>query len=280
MLARMYQSLIRPVTFFALALGVASVIPSRSAEAQESLAIRHAELLPGWRTDLGTRMAAFRIELAPGWKTYWRAPGDTGIPPQFDWSGSTNVASVRIHWPRPMVFDINGMQQIGYHDRLVLPLEVTPRDPALPVRLAAHIALGVCQDICVPASLVLSADLDGPDAPDKAISAALKARPDSAAEAGLVSISCAVAPIDDGLSVNAQIGLPDQGGPETVIFETADASVWVAPSVSSRAGGLLTARSDMVAASGAPFALDRSGMTVTVLGRNGAVEIHGCPAAD
>jgi DsbC/DsbD-like thiol-disulfide interchange protein len=268
-------SLLRQVVLTALLLSLPAI-----ATAQQADAIRSAGILPGWRTESGTRMAAFALTLDPGWKTYWRAPGDSGIPPQFDWAGSTNVAAVHLHWPRPEVFSVNGLQQIGYHDKLVLPLEVTPLDPALPMILKAQIALGICKDICVPATLQLSSELSGAGAPDKAINAALKARPESASHAGLVSIACDVEPIKDGLALAARIRLPDQGGPETVVFETGDVSVWVAPSASSRDGATLISRTEMVPASGAPFALDRSAVIVTVLGKAGAVEILGCPAQD
>lgn len=280
MLRCMNHLLTRNPFLAALLLGLVAITDASRAQAQQTDVIRAASILPGWRSESGTRMAAFSLTLASGWKTYWRAPGDSGIPPRFDWSGSRNVASVQIHWPRPEIFAVNGMQQIGYHDQLVLPIEITPRDPALPVHLKAQIALGVCKDICVPASLSLSAALAGAGAPDKAIHTALKARPQSAAEAGLVSIACDVAPIADGLALRARIGLPDQGGPEMVVFETADATVWVAPSTTSRDGSVLTARSEMVATTGAPFALDRSGVIVTVLGRTRAVEIRGCPVPD
>ena len=58
-------------------------------------------VIEGYRTSRGTHMAALKIQLQPGWKTYWRAPGDGGIPPQFDWSGSKNIKGVQFHWPRP-----------------------------------------------------------------------------------------------------------------------------------------------------------------------------------
>ena len=122
----------------------------------------------------GGRMAAVELQLAPGWKTYWRSPGDAGIPPTFDWSGSENVKSVHIHWPAPEVFEANGMQTIGYHERLVLPVEVTPEDPARPVRLSVEMSLGVCDEICMPAIVDLTADLSAPGAPDAAIQAALE----------------------------------------------------------------------------------------------------------
>ncbi|MEJ6478965.1 MAG: protein-disulfide reductase DsbD family protein, partial [Octadecabacter sp.] len=73
------------------------------------------DILPGWRTDRGTHMVAVRISLAPGWKTYWRAPGDAGIPPQFQWDGSQNINAAQFHWPIPEVMNQNGMRSIGYH---------------------------------------------------------------------------------------------------------------------------------------------------------------------
>ena len=63
-----------------------------------------------------------------------------------------------------------------------------------------------------------------------------------------------------------------------VVFETADASVWVAEAQTTRHGGTLTSVTDLVANNGAPFALDRSAVKVTVLGQGKSVEISGCPA--
>ena len=83
-----------------------------------------AEILPGWQDGEGRHVAGLRLTMAPGWKTYWRAPGDAGIPPEFDWTGSHGVAGVEVRWPVPQVFDQSGMQSIGYHDEVVLPLEI------------------------------------------------------------------------------------------------------------------------------------------------------------
>ena len=240
--------------------------------------ILSAEVLPGWQTDSGTQMAALRLTLAPDWKTYWRSPGEAGIPPLFDWSDSRNVASVRLHWPRPQVFTLNGMQTIGYKHELVLPIEVTPIDAGRPILLRADIELGVCRDICMPAALTLSADLDGPGAPDAAIRKALKDRPESPTEAGLADIGCTVEPISDGLRLTATLRMPATGGEETVVFEPHGGAIWVSQSDVRRTGGELVAKADLVPDSGGPFALDRSGITVTVLGRDRAVEIRGCPA--
>jgi DsbC/DsbD-like thiol-disulfide interchange protein len=235
-------------------------------------------LRPGWQDDVGTHMAAIDLTLAPGWKTYWRSPGDAGIPPRFDWAGSRNVKSVRIHWPAPSVFTTNGMQTIGYHDRLILPVEVTPLDRTQPVELALVVELGVCDTICIPASLSLAAELSPPGAPDAEITAALADRAATAGEAGVSRVSCTVDPIADGLRLTARLVLPDPGADEVVAFETADPEIWVAEAITQRSGGELVSITELVAPSGAPFALDRSGVVMTVLTPAGAVEVRGCPA--
>ncbi|MEO8243230.1 MAG: protein-disulfide reductase DsbD domain-containing protein [bacterium] len=247
------------------------------AETQDD--VLAAELMPGWQMGNGHYMAGLTLTLAPHWKTYWRAPGEAGIPPQFDWSGSQNVGSVALHWPSPQVIVLNGMQSIGYLDELMLPVEVTPVDPAKPVSLHLQMQLGICKDICMPASLSLSANLAASGAEDGQIAAALKLGPVSAKAAELQDIRCAVAPIADGLHITALIAIPPQGNPETVVFEVADRTVWVAEATASRDGGVLQAATDLVAQAGAPFALDRSGVTVTVIGQDHSVEIKGCPAS-
>jgi DsbC/DsbD-like thiol-disulfide interchange protein len=239
--------------------------------------ILQATLLPGWVTPDGTRMAALQLVMAPGWKTYWRSPGDAGIPPSFDWTGSQNMKGVRYHWPNPTVFDTNGLRSIGYHDVLVLPVEVTPLDPSQPVLLQGRVDLGICNDICIPAMVDVSVDLPVEGSVNPTIKQALRDQPTSGAAAGLTDIRCTVDAIDDGLRVTAVMGLPAQGGAEAVVLEPGLPGVWVAEAQVSRTGGILTAMADMVAQSGAPFALDRSAVVVTIIGDGHAVEIKGCP---
>jgi len=155
---------------------------------------------------------------------------------------------------------------------------VTPRDASLPVVLRAQVDLGVCKDICMPAMIAVEAVLPNPGMGDENIRAALKSRPKSASEAGVTGLSCAVEPIADGLRVTATITMPFKGDVETVAFESRDPLVWVGQAHSVRQGGALISVVDMVTSSGAPFALDRSGVTVTVLQQGRAVEVIGCPA--
>jgi DsbC/DsbD-like thiol-disulfide interchange protein len=258
--------------FLALALTTA---PAAATTQDDVLS---ATLRPGWQMDSGRHMAALDLALAPGWKTYWRSPGDAGIPPTFDWSGSKNLKSVRVHWPAPDVFQANGMQTIGYHDHLILPLEVTAVDPSQPVTLSVTVDLGVCDEICLPASVSLRSDLVSPGAPDAGIKSALADRAATADEAGVTDVACTVDPIADGLRLTARVRLPDPGTTEVVAFETADPSVWVAEAKTRRTGPDLVAVTELVPPDGAPFALDRSGVTVTILAGGDAVEVRGCPA--
>lgn len=237
-----------------------------------------AEILPGWRTRAGTRMAGLRLTLAPGWKTYWRAPGDAGIPPLFRWAGSQNVADVTVHWPRPEVFETNGMRSIGYADGVVLPLEIRPERADAPIRMAGEVDLGVCETVCIPATLRFTVDLEGRGRSDPDIHAALAERPVTAARAGVGAVTCRFAPIDDGLTVTARIEMPRIGRAEVVVVETDDARVWVSEAEVARRGGELTARADLVPPRGAGLGVQRSDLRFTVLGDRQAVDIQGCRA--
>lgn len=259
-------------TLIALAVLVAA-LPAR-AEAP----LVQGEVLHGWQTREAGQMAGLHLQLAPGWKTYWRSPGDAGIPPAFDWSGSDNVASVRVHWPAPHVFAVNGLTTIGYSGDVVLPIEITPRNPAQPVHLRGEVEMGVCSDICVPATLSFDSVIDGPGAPHQAISAALASQPRSGHDSGVTSIQCTVEPVKDGLRVEARLTLPPTGGEETVVIEPGQSGVWVDQAQVRRDGRTLTAVTEMVGPTAAPFALARDGIVVTVLGRDRVVEVKGCPA--
>lgn len=249
------------------------------ALAQELDGLQSASIRTGWRMADGSYMTALDLRLSPGWKTYWRAPGDAGIPPSFDWAGSDNIGAVRLHWPSPEVFDLNGMQTVGYPEALVLPMEVIPQDPARPVSLNLAVDLGICKDVCLPASLRLSATASGPGAEDAQIRAALAARPLTAAEAAVGRVACTALPISDGLRLTAEITLPRFGATDEVaVFETEDRGIWISESVTTRSGGTLLASSDLVGQSGAPFALERQGVTVTLISGATSVEIRGCPA--
>ena len=269
----------RSSRLLACVLSLAALAPPLPATAGDPGEVAHVGLLSGWATPAGTHMAALHVRLAPGWKTYWRAPGDAGIPPSFDWSGSRNLSAVAVHWPRPQVYTIGGMRSIGYFDELVLPLELTPARPGQPIEVRGEVELGVCRDVCVPMTVRVSADLV-PDTggADAAIAAALADRPESAAEGRVTGATCTVEPIHDGLRITARIDMPSLGPGEIGVFELPDPAIWISESENRRTGATLFVTSDAVPPGGAPFLLDRSAMRITVIGRDRAVEIRGCSA--
>ena len=95
--------------------------------------------------------AGIEIRLAPGWKTYWRYPGDSGIPPRFDFSQSKNVKSVTVRYPAPHRLTDESGTSIGYKGGVVFPLDIVPQNAAQPVMLAVKADYAVCEKICIPA---------------------------------------------------------------------------------------------------------------------------------
>jgi DsbC/DsbD-like thiol-disulfide interchange protein len=195
-----------------------------------------------------------------------------------DFQGSHNLASVTPVWPTPEVFLQNGMQTVGYDGQLVLPLQIMPQNGALPARVAGRLQIGICSTICVPVDLDFALDLParGSDPQQAMIKAALADQPISAAKASVGDVDCTLSPISDGLGLTVSIDMPSAGGTETVLIETSDPLVWVAETASTRQGRTLTATTELVHVSGQAFALDRSGLRMTVLGTERAVDIQGC----
>jgi len=98
----------------------------------------------------GHLSAALEIALPSGWKTYWRSPGDAGVPTSTDFSGSSNIGPVTVSFPVPTRDDDGYAVTNVYHDGVVLPLTASVADPGKPTTLSVDVKLGVCQRVCVP----------------------------------------------------------------------------------------------------------------------------------
>jgi DsbC/DsbD-like thiol-disulfide interchange protein len=117
--------------------------------------------------------AGIEIKLDPGWQTYWRDPGDSGAPPNFDFSGSENVKTVNVQWPAPERFpDGAGGNSIGYRDHVILPLHVVAAEAAQPTALRLKLEYDVCSNICIPVESNLVLNLRGDGAQDAGIAQA------------------------------------------------------------------------------------------------------------
>ncbi|MET3843212.1 protein-disulfide reductase DsbD domain-containing protein [Bradyrhizobium sp. OAE829] len=141
------------------ALGIAATL----AVACTAIEVRAEDASP-WQRDThsairlvaGSRSGAvllggIAIQLQPGWKTYWRTPGDSGVPPRFDFSKSDNVETVTVLWPAPMKFDDGaGGVSLGYKQQVVLPLRIVAKNTDKPVTLRADINYAVCDKLCIP----------------------------------------------------------------------------------------------------------------------------------
>jgi DsbC/DsbD-like thiol-disulfide interchange protein len=115
-------------------------------------------LLAGSRSG-AVLLGGIALQLKPGWHTYWRTPGDSGVPPRFDFSKSDNVEAVTVLWPAPTKFDDGaGGISLGYHDQVVLPLRIVAKNTEKPVTLRADVNYAVCEKLCIPvqANLELS----------------------------------------------------------------------------------------------------------------------------
>jgi DsbC/DsbD-like thiol-disulfide interchange protein len=141
--------------------------------------------------------AGIEIKLDTGWHTYWRDPGDSGVPPTFDFSGSDNVKSATVLWPAPERFsDGAGGTSVGYVGRVVLPVEVAPEDPAKQSLLHLKLGYAVCGNLCIPAEAKLQLALNGKGAEDAAIEKAetrvprrVSLGPNSGASSGLAVLA-------------------------------------------------------------------------------------------
>src|ERR1700709_46972 len=107
-------------------------------------------LLAGSRSG-AVLLGGIAFQLQPGWKTYWRTPGDSGVPPRFDFSKSENIEAVTVLWPAPLKFDDGaGGHSLGYRNQVVLPLRIVARNADKPVTLRAEINYAVCEKLCIP----------------------------------------------------------------------------------------------------------------------------------
>jgi DsbC/DsbD-like thiol-disulfide interchange protein len=105
--------------------------------------------------------AGVRVDLDDGWKTYWRNPGDAGIPPSFDWQGSENIADVTVQFPLPKRHTDASGEAIGYFTQVVFPLVATLKDTAKPATLNLAMFFGVCKEVCIPANFEARLQLGG-----------------------------------------------------------------------------------------------------------------------
>jgi DsbC/DsbD-like thiol-disulfide interchange protein len=168
-------------------------------------------------------LAGFEVALAPGAITYWRDPGDAGVPPTLDFSTSDNVASVEPLFPAPKrIKEADGSEAFGYESGVVFPLRVKPRDTAKPVTIRLNADFAVCEKVCLPAKAHLELKLSSANASPYA----------GAINAALSAVPRAVQPKDFGalqaLGANSwRLCAPHENGPPRDLFVEAPEGWWL-----------------------------------------------------
>ncbi len=253
---------------------------ARAGTAPGNLAdIVRVELLHGFRTTSGSHMAAIRMHLAKDWKTYWRVPGENGIPPRFDWRGSSNLRDVRYHWPAPRVFEILDTLVIGYSDEFVLPVELIPHDPEQGIDAVSFLDFGVCKDVCVAATAHVGSTLSSTKETHRAvIEQSLRKRAVPAASVGLRHAGCSVDREGGGFVVTALVaGGPRLPDPVHGVFELPGADAWIRSRDTTVSDSGIAASGEIHPIGRSGVFLDRSRMKLTLLAHGQAFELSGCP---
>jgi DsbC/DsbD-like thiol-disulfide interchange protein len=222
-------------------------------------------------------LAGVEVTLADGWKTYWRMPGDAGVPPTFDWAGSTNVATLKVLYPAPTRLPEAAAETVGYKTAVLFPVEVVPQDPAKPVALKLAMEFGVCRDICIPAEAKIALAL-APDElrgkPSMAMLAAVEKVPREAASrrAGdpeLVRMSASLDGPDARLVIEARF---PQGSDGADLFIEAPESLYVPlPKRVDAAGGIVRFEVDLSRGGNAQDLKGKT-LTLTFVSKAGASE--------
>ncbi len=181
--------------------------------------------------------AALQIEPAPGWITYWREPGESGIPPQVSPAPNGGMTLAKMSFPVPKPITVGAIQEIGYDAPVTLPLDfrVEGKQPA---KLELTAFIGLCKDICIPFQAELSLPL----------STAGQAEPHEQALLDAADASLPQAPAPDfaieshSLSADAKtlslrLTLPEAAGEAPLIYVTGPAGYVFFKQVSGKRDG-------------------------------------------
>ena len=208
--------------------------------------------------------AGIEIRLKPGWHTYWRYPGDAGVPPRFDFTASQNVDTVRVLWPAPRRLAEEGLSVIGYGENVILPLAVVPRDRTKPVTLRLTIEYAVCERLCVPVQAAAELALTGaPSSHDGALGHALGQVPKRRA-LGAVSPLAMRSIAREETSTGARVIIEVAGSANVDVFAEGPTPEWALPLPVALASSAPGVQRFAVALDGAPPGVRYEGSLITI----------------
>ena len=260
-----------------LAIRLMIVGLSANQSLADTLGLKYAQILTGWQNNNGSHTAAVEINLETGWKTYWHTPGVAGIPPNFSFVGSSNLRDVKFKWPSPILFGDTDVWSIGYKDRLVLPMIITPQDPKKNVELNLNADIGICDTVCVPAELSMTATLLPKHTKRQAkVVAALASQPQSPKAVGAKDVICDFSMSQGEVLVSVDLSLPILGRREVIILHYADPDVWVQNKIAERRGNILSGSGIIHHTAGTMAAIDRSKIALSVVSETTAADVGTC----
>ena len=97
-------------------------------------------------------LVGLKLRMEPQWHTYWKNPGDSGLPTKIQWVLPEGWKAGEIQWPYPNPLPVGPLMNYGYEDEVVLLAELTPPASAAPgpVSIKARAEWLVCKDVCIP----------------------------------------------------------------------------------------------------------------------------------
>lgn len=245
--------------------GAAALLPRRALAAEDDYPAK-LHLIAASRPREGRMMAGIHLEMEPGWKTYWRAPGGSGIPPLFDWSGSVNLRAAEVAFPAPQRLGEEGNRYLGYKGEVVFPVFIEPENANAPVDLVLSMTYGLCERVCLPAESRAHVRLNSraETSRDEPLIERYLARVPQAVPAGSVVRDWRVDRSGKQIEFSANL----LGGIDFVVLEAPPE--WGAAVPATAIPG--TADRFTVAVRHLPEKFDTTPLTLTVIGRRSAVE--------
>jgi DsbC/DsbD-like thiol-disulfide interchange protein len=205
-------------------------------------------LIAGGRNADGAYRIGIEIRMKDGFKTYWRMPGDAGVPPVFDWTSSENVGSISLRWPAPKRYVDAGVTTIGYKERVIFPAVMRAADTGKPVTATLKLDYAVCDRICIPAKAELTLKL--PEAAEQPLAAeldAFRAQVPRSKEPGKLDnkpglVSASYVPDKGVKAVDLVIAVPAGAALHDVFLEGPDGWLFGTPTTLASDGDKVTMR--------------------------------------
>jgi DsbC/DsbD-like thiol-disulfide interchange protein len=226
----------------------------------------------------GALRAGIQMRLEPGWHTYWRYPGDSGVPPRFDFADSENVKSATVLWPVPRRFpDGAGGNSIGYTDTVIFPVHVVPLDASKPVTLHLKADYAICEKVCVPAegkaALKLTA---GPSSEEPPLAAAEAQVPKPAMLGGAGPLAIRAAHRDTtGIRQRVTVDVAAPAGTPTDLFVEGPTPEWALPLPEPQPGATAGTRRFSFEVDGVPTGdkIEGALLKLTLVAGDDAIEV-------